>query len=422
MMKKIIFLILFFSLNIASAQWVQQFYMQYISFSSIKFFNDNTGCVIGNGDGIFTNICYFFKTSNGGLNWISMPLPSFMSSYELYNHSFINADTGYVCGFTNRIFKTTDGGSNWSYSLAPYSTTGNQSYGAIHFINEQTGYIGGRFGFRAKTTNGGNNWFSLDTAYSQIVSAYFLDSNYGFMGDNWSDVYKTTDGGLTWNYQYLKDSLSNEYAYTGIKFLNYNTGFLMGRNVYDGVLFKTTDGGNNWKEIFYKQNDPFNSIFILGGSIIYLGCDQGLILKSTNGGLNWNSQLLPVQNSCNSIFFVNLNTGYAATWERIYKTLNGGVLVNNISSVTSSDYKLFQNYPNPFNPVTNIKFNLPKDVFVKIKIYDVLGREIKTLVSEFKQAGSHIVSFNGFEFASGIYFYRIEAGSFTQVKRMALIK
>lgn len=85
-------------------------------------------------------------------------------------------------------------------------------------------------------------------------------------------------------------------------------------------------------------------------------------------------------------------------------------------------FDLKQNYPNPFNPVTNIKFDLPKDIFVTIKIYDLLGREIKTLVSEFKNAGSHIVSFNGSELASGIYFYRIQAGSFISVKRMVLIK
>lgn len=85
-------------------------------------------------------------------------------------------------------------------------------------------------------------------------------------------------------------------------------------------------------------------------------------------------------------------------------------------------FDLQQNYPNPFNPVTNIKYNLPKDVFVKIKIYDILGREIKTLVNEFKQAGSYLISFNGSEFASGVYFYRIEAGSFIQVKRMVLVK
>lgn len=85
-------------------------------------------------------------------------------------------------------------------------------------------------------------------------------------------------------------------------------------------------------------------------------------------------------------------------------------------------FALSQNYPNPFNPITNIKYDLPKDIFVTIKIYDMLGREIKTLVNEFKNAGSYVVSFNGSELASGIYFYRIQAGDFASVKRMVLIK
>jgi len=85
-------------------------------------------------------------------------------------------------------------------------------------------------------------------------------------------------------------------------------------------------------------------------------------------------------------------------------------------------FLLSQNYPNPFNPVTKIQYDLPKDVFVSVKIYDLLGREIKTLLNEYKNAGSYIVSFNGSELASGVYFYRIKAGSFVQVKRMLLIK
>jgi hypothetical protein len=94
----------------------------------------------------------------------------------------------------------------------------------------------------------------------------------------------------------------------------------------------------------------------------------------------------------------------------------------NINKNIPQEFDLFQNYPNPFNPFTNIKYDLPKDVFVNVKIYDILGREIKTLVSEFKNAGSYMVSFNGSELASGIYFYRIEAGGFVQVKKMVLIK
>jgi parallel beta-helix repeat protein len=89
---------------------------------------------------------------------------------------------------------------------------------------------------------------------------------------------------------------------------------------------------------------------------------------------------------------------------------------------TPKSFKLEQNYPNPFNPVTNIKYELPKDVLVTIKIYDILGREIKTLVNDFQRTGEYVISFNGNNIASGVYFYRIVAGEFNSVKRMVLIK
>ena len=85
-------------------------------------------------------------------------------------------------------------------------------------------------------------------------------------------------------------------------------------------------------------------------------------------------------------------------------------------------FYLSQNYPNPFNPTTKINFDLPKDVKVRIMVYDVLGREVIKLVDEFKKAGRYTVEFNGNNYASGVYFYRIQAGEFVQAKKMVLIK
>ena len=87
-----------------------------------------------------------------------------------------------------------------------------------------------------------------------------------------------------------------------------------------------------------------------------------------------------------------------------------------------SFYELAQNFPNPFNPTTKIKYQLPEPVFVTIKVYDVLGNEIETLVNEEKIAGSYDVDFDGNELASGIYYYRITTGNFSQTKKMILIK
>lgn len=96
--------------------------------------------------------------------------------------------------------------------------------------------------------------------------------------------------------------------------------------------------------------------------------------------------------------------------------------INNISGNIPKDYNVF-NYPNPFNPSTEIKFSLPKDEFVTIKVYNLLGEEINTLVNHvYKQAGNYSVIFDGSSLASGVYFYTIEAGTYKATKKMVLMK
>jgi hypothetical protein len=84
--------------------------------------------------------------------------------------------------------------------------------------------------------------------------------------------------------------------------------------------------------------------------------------------------------------------------------------------------ELNQNYPNPFNPSTTISYSLPKTEMVSIKIYDMLGKEVRTLVNEYKNAGSYMVVFNASNLASGTYLYRLTTGEFTQVKKLILLK
>jgi len=93
-----------------------------------------------------------------------------------------------------------------------------------------------------------------------------------------------------------------------------------------------------------------------------------------------------------------------------------------IDNQDPSDYVLLQNYPNPFNPTTTISYKLPKSSFVKLAIYDVNGKLIETLVNEFKNAGYYLVEWNADKICSGIYFYRIDAGEYTCVKKCLLVK
>ena len=113
------------------------------------------------------------------------------------------------------------------------------------------------------------------------------------------------------------------------------------------------------------------------------------------------------------------------------KTTNGGVVTNviqnNLNS-TPKEYYLSQNYPNPFNPTTNIHYEIPKNGFVKLVVFDILGREIQTLVNEKQNAGTYDVTFNarqpglGINLSSGIYFYTLTIGDFKETKKFVLLK
>jgi subtilisin-like proprotein convertase family protein len=103
---------------------------------------------------------------------------------------------------------------------------------------------------------------------------------------------------------------------------------------------------------------------------------------------------------------------------------NGDVItgVTPISNNTPEKYELLQNYPNPFNPVTKISYAIPVTGLVTLKVYDITGKEVASLVNEVKAAGNYIVDFNGANLSSGAYFYKLESGSFSAVKKLMLIK
>ena len=113
------------------------------------------------------------------------------------------------------------------------------------------------------------------------------------------------------------------------------------------------------------------------------------------------------------------NVGVLRGWGIRFNNL---INVEPVSGQIPDKFNLYQNYPNPFNPSTNIKFDIPKNENVNITLFDVLGREVLTLINEYKKAGEYIVVFDGSNLSSGTYFYRIAAGGFVDTKKMVLIK
>jgi hypothetical protein len=161
----------------------------------------------------------------------------------------------------------------------------------------------------------------------------------------------------------------------------------------------------------------------------------GQVLKTTNCGLNWYNQTLPVAADSfwgRSCFFTNAETGYlvgqpnnvSGYFSYIFKTTNSGEPsgIKPVSNEIPSKFSLYQNYPNPFNPITKIKFDLQKSEYTVLTIFDVLGREVAVLVSEQLKPGTYEVEWEGSNYPSGVYFCKIKASEFTDVKKMILVK
>jgi hypothetical protein len=237
----------------------------------------------------------------------------------------------------------------------------------------------------------------------------------------------------------INDTLSNWY--TCIYFLNDFTGWVTKAGISYERILKTTDVGDTWVNIPTEINYPLKKIIFFNENTGY-GLN-GQQCKTTNGGTNWIYQeIAPVPGGFNDIDFIDINTGWAVSYEgSIYKTTNGGLIpVSNISTEVPKSFSLYQNYPNPFNPVTKIKFDIPTPPnppfgkggtakpggFVKLVIYDVLGREVEVLLNEGLQPGTYTVTWDASNFPSGVYFYKLTiddaSAPLSICKKMVLIK
>lgn len=289
-------------------------------------------------------------------------------------------------------------------------------------MNYNTGFIGGKYGMTAKTTNGGNNWFLLDTALAHIFNMHFFNSSTGFLVDSYSGIYKTTDGGNSWSYKFMQDSLGTTYALNDIFFCDNNSGYIAGQTTNRGVVMKTTDGGNSWSFILRTDN-PLFRVACPTAIKVYIGSlYPNIVYYSTNAGILWSQQYVGGDGALLSLSFVNEFTGFCTNNGSIYKTINGGVWITQISSATPDNFKLYQNYPNPFNPSTRIKFSLPQWEFVNISIYDIRGRNIKTLVNQNLPEGVYETEFEAEYLSSGVLFCKMTAEKFNATKKIIFTK
>ncbi len=158
-------------------------------------------------------------------------------------------------------------------------------------------------------------------------------------------------------------------------------------------------------------------IFAAAGNAVYVSSDNGNTWVSESSGLIQNTYITNLAFDKNE--FLYGTTYYYGIFKSVRSTLTS---VSSTFSDVDLNYRLEQNYPNPFNPKTIINYELGITNFVTLKIYDVLGNEVATLINEKQNSGSYSVNFDGANLPSGIYFYKLDAGNFSEVKKMTLLK
>lgn len=406
-MKKLIytFVIVLF-IGTLNAQWVQVPSGTFENLNDIQFVDANTGFAVGNAGVVL-------KTTNGGQNWT---IKNTNSTYNNLCLFFLNNNTGYIGHVNFKLLFTTDGGENWTIK----NTYGGNSFTSLFFLNQSTGY--------ATASNNSAGLFStIDGAYSWGISfpyycksIKFLNNTFGFCVSRENPYNKALIyNGNAWT-SYRVNYITNSNYLNSIDFISTTIGYTVGDS---GKIFKTLNGGNNWtSQNNYTSNNLKSVKAIDLNKVITVG-NNGTIKATSNGGTTWYTQNSTTTNNLNSLYMLNSTIGFiVGDIGTILKTTNGGVWVKKIDEIIPINYELQQNYPNPFNPITKIRFSIPSQGFVRLKIYDVNGKSIETLVDNNLSAGIYETMFDASNLNSGIYFIRLETITTTITKKLSFIK
>ena len=376
---------------------------------------------------------------------------------------FADNVNGGAVGQSGTIIKTSDSGANWISQTSGLTS----SLISIHFINSNTGWIAGVFCRILQTSNGGINWnLYQHHRYLSLHSVFFIDAVEGWgVGDS-GQMLKTTNGGGAGGGEPEERVVIDE-KFDGTQFppngwavnQTHQTNTWMAGNITD-QNFSSIDPTNVNSAIcpwiaanqdewlitpsFALASGSASIEFYAGHSTQWLSAATLKLNISTNGGTNWtqiweavndsqpwgwryqNVDITQYANNSNMKLawqYVG-NDGDAAAIDNV--KLTGFVTVTDVKEEESeripNNYELSQNYPNPFNPSTKINYSIPANSKVSLIVYDILGREIKTLVNEFQSAGRYSIEFNAKGLASGIYFYRLTSGQFSETQKLILLR
>jgi ligand-binding sensor domain-containing protein len=360
-----------------------------------------------------------------GTTWTQFDPATTVYSYSPTNVTSVTTDNSgipWVLSLSNLLSLDLN---HWNEINSGSSTlSGLTGFTSIASDNSSNIWLGSKSGL-AKFD--GTNWSVFTTSNSSIPS----NSIYSLATEG-NVIWLTTSAGLVkydgsnWN---LYNPANQTYAFYNLTIDAAGNSWMS----YTGGLAKFD--GSAWKFFVVPDSASISSIAAAGSSV-WIGTNNGLF---SFDGTNWtafniyNSGL--TNNLIRSVAADKQNNIWLATGNDDVLEFNPGGIVSSIKKYISSspiNFELYQNYPNPFNPSTIISYQIQKDGIVSLKIFDVLGREVKTLVNEYKKQGTYTVSFDAGglsggssskgDLASSIYFYQLRSNGFVSTKKMLLLK
>ena len=409
-------------------------------------------------------------SANDGLEWSALDSGN---REQLYAVHFLDDSVGSAAGLNGTILRTIDGGVHWSLQALPEIETEYYRLNDVHFVNRDTGFAIGAYGRLSngggvllQTTNGGERWFfrTLEFPVAPLLGMHFANSRHGVIVGR--DILETEDGGRNWT----KLPRSTPYGLYGVHCVDSSRAYAVGQY---GIILRRRATDGSWEVLQSGTTTELCSVFFtdaLHGIVV----GYGVILQTTDGGETWARREYSSYEILRSVHFMDTKTGvtvgdlgHAAytrdggtTWTPLTSATNhhlrgvqlinskkaiavgsmGAILIiypqSGTVSVGASEFPavpttvcLAQNYPNPFNPTTEIRYQTPEVSYVTLKVYDMLGREVATLVDGILQeesfgqdSGFKSVAFDASGLASGVYLYQLRAGGFVQTRKLMLLR
>jgi photosystem II stability/assembly factor-like uncharacterized protein len=387
----------------SGATWLDLTPPQKIYFSSVKYLSSDLVAAIGNSFDLFIS-------KDSCKSWTMHTLASGLNAVIAFGDT-LNC---WICDDSSRIYHSPDLGISWTFQNE-HNVPAPALYG-IHFFNDSSGCAVGAMGYITATTNGGAVWTTTSNSPHNLYGVFVASRARAWAVGDAGTIITTSNAFNSWTPQ----SSPTNVTLRSVSFSDTLNGYILGDN---GTMLKTTDGGTTWS-LAQSPASTLNAMKFISTNEGWVVGDSGKIFTTSTGGANWVSQVSGVTAKLLSVDFLDAQNGITiGNGGIILTTKNGGITgVRTSQGTVPTSVTLEQNYPNPFNPTTTISFAIPSRSLVSLKVFDVLGREVSTILSEELQAGSYTRQWNASAMASGIYFYRLQAGTFTETKKLLLLK